>query len=247
MLSFTPFRRRPCCYHSICLLLVIALLIGNSSAWITTMTPKITINRPHVAHYPQERRHSSLVLFAALPEGYQEYGEAVIRNVGASLGVDDEHLTIDWKAGRIVVTVKGNMFVSNPFQLEEEGEEEEASPVTTTGGGVDVAALAKAINGALDDNGVGLAIAEVHEIEVTTPGASDDLTGDVMFESYKGFDVICEQEDLKTKKIKKIEGKLVERNDEFTIINIKGRMKKMKNDTVLSVKLPKAKKEKGVK
>ena len=61
----------------------------------------------------------------------------------------------------------------------------------------------------------------------------------------KGFDVICQQEDPKTKKVKQVEGRLVERNNEFTIINVKGRVKKMKNSTVLSVKLPKAKKEKG--
>lgn len=237
---------------------------------------------------------------AILPEGYQEFGEHVIRKAGAECGiVKDDDLTIEWKADRIVVTVRGQVFVSaveaeegddEDFMLmmEEDGEDDEeedeededdfdsvdgdevedegelsldgammddrketdkSTTTTSTSSprGVDVAALARAINSALDDGGIGLMIAEVHEIEVTTPGVSDELEGQIMFEAYKGFDVICQQKDVKTNKIKQVEGRLVERNDEFTILNIKGRMKKMENDTVLSVKLPKAKKEKGVK
>ena len=111
-------------------------------------------------------------------------------------------------------------------------------------GSVDVATIARAINVALDDDGVGLAIAEAHEIEVTTKGASDELTG-IMWESYRGFDVICQYKDPKTDKIKTMEGRLVERNEEFTVININGRMKHLKNGNVVSCKLPKAKKEKG--
>ena len=236
-------------------------------------------------------------LSAILPEGYQEFGEHVIRKAGAECGiVKDDDLTIEWKADRIVVTVRGQVFVSaveaeegdEDFMLmmEDDGEDddeedeedddydsvdgdegedeellldgammddsEETDKSTTTTStssprGVDVAALARAINSALDDGGIGLMIAEAHEIEVTTPGVSDELEGQIMFEAYKGFDVICQQRDVKTNKIKQVEGRLVERNDEFTILNIKGRMKKMENDTVLSVKLPKAKKEKGVK
>jgi hypothetical protein len=110
--------------------------------------------------------------------------------------------------------------------------------------GVDVTRLAKAINLILDDGGMGLAIAEVHEIQVTTPGSSDELEG-IMFTAYKGFDVIVQFMDSKTKKLKTIDGRLVERNQDFTVINIKGRMKNLKNVSVLSVKLPKAKKEKG--
>ena len=240
---------------------------------------------------------SSTRLSAVLPKGYQEFGEHVIRKAGAECGiVKDDDLTIEWKADRIVVTVRGQVFVSaveaeegdEDFMLmmEDDGEDddeedeeddhydsvdgdegedeellldgammddsEETDKSTTTTStssprGVDVAALARAINSALDDGGIGLMIAEAHEIEVTTPGVSDELEGQIMFEAYKGFDVICQQRDVKTNKIKQVEGRLVERNDEFTILNIKGRMKKMENDTVLSVKLPKAKKEKGVK
>jgi ribosome maturation factor RimP len=114
--------------------------------------------------------------------------------------------------------------------------------------GVNVIALARAINHILnnDEDAVGLRIAEIHEIEVTTPGASDEIEGVMMFEAYKGFEVIAQHQDTKSKNLKTVQGKLVERNDEFTIVNIKGRMKKMKNADVVSVKLPKAKKEKGV-
>jgi ribosome maturation factor RimP len=110
--------------------------------------------------------------------------------------------------------------------------------------GVDMTILARAINAALDDDGVGLAIAEVHAIEVSTPGATDELSG-IMFESYKGFDVLVQHMDPKKKSIKTIEGRLVERNEEFTVLNLKGRFKKLKNAQVVSVKLPKAKREKG--
>jgi ribosome maturation factor RimP len=215
--------------------------------------------------------------------------------------VNNDDLTIEWKADRIIVTVRGQVYVSavedeegddelllmdddgediddddidgdddegdddDELMNDNEDEEEDEIPLVDrmmnedsptesstevdegppSPRGVDVAALARAINGALDDGGIGLLIAETHEIEVTTPGASEELQGRVMFEAYKGFDVICQQMDLKTKKVKQVEGRLVERNDEFTILNIKGRMKKLKNNTVLSVKLPKAKKEKG--
>ena len=66
-----------------------------------------------------------------------------------------------------------------------------------------------------------------------------------MFESYRGFDVICRYEDPKKQKITEITGRLHERTDETTVINIKGRMKKIKNELIESIKLPKAKKEKG--
>ena len=56
-----------------------------------------------------------------------------------------------------------------------------------------------------------------------------------------------EEEEQKTKKV--IEGKLVGRDNEkgVTMVNVKGRITKIKNDMIDSVKLPKAKREKGVK
>ena len=196
--------------------------------------------------------HASTRVHAALPEGYQEMGDFLIQKT-AKEEFGTENIDIDWKPGRIIVTVKGNVYLSNPNDVEEEETimddddipEDFAPESPSPEGAVDVTQLARAINNAFNDDGIGLRIAETHEIEVTTPGASNLIQGDVMFEAYKGFEVFCDFQDPKTKKVKKIEGRLVERNDEHTIINIKGRMKKIKNDMVLSVALPKAKKEKG--
>jgi len=122
-------------------------------------------------------------------------------------------------------------------------------------------------------------IAKLHEIEVSTPPFDNVLRGRLMFENYKGFDVMVEHwEEPKKKKLKKkkskaqkdntptndsiekeeevakpkltiTEGKLVERDyeKEVTLINVKGRIKKIKNDKIESVCLPKAKREKGAK
>jgi len=124
-------------------------------------------------------------------------------------------------------------------------------------------------------------IAKLHEIEVSTPPFDNVLRGRLMFENYKGFDVMVEHwEETKKKKKKKksksqkdntptddasdssiekeevakpkltiTEGKLVERDyeKEVTLINVKGRIKKIKNDKIESVCLPKAKREKGAK
>jgi hypothetical protein len=112
---------------------------------------------------------------------------------------------------------------------------------------IDLTALARAVNDAFNDDGVGLTIAELHEIEVTTPGASDELhtLSTRQFQSYKGFDVTVIHADTKTKATKTIQGRIVSRDDETetTVINIKGRMKKLSNQDIQSIKLPKAKKE----
>jgi len=52
-----------------------------------------------------------------------------------------------------------------------------------------------------------------------------------------------------SRKLKVTEGKLVERDYEkdVTVLNVKGRMVKIKNDLIEQVTLPKAKREKGAK
>jgi len=52
--------------------------------------------------------------------------------------------------------------------------------------------------------------------------------------------------DSKTGKKKIIECKLMDRTDDYTKINIKGSMRKLNNNSIKGVKLPKAKKEKGM-
>jgi ribosome maturation factor RimP len=113
-----------------------------------------------------------------------------------------------------------------------------AATVVAASGGVDIAALARAINQAFQ----GSVIAELYEIEVTTPGASDELSG-IMWQAYRGFDVIATYTHPKTNQVQTLEGRLIERTADHTILNLKGRLKKLDNGTVQSVKLPPAKKE----
>ena len=126
----------------------------------------------------------------------------------------------------------------------DEGDDDDDEEPSITG-------IARAINRALAELGegsIGDIIAQTHSIEVTTPGASDVLQGDVMFEAYKGFEVRVETTETNKKGKKKVkEGLLVERTDEHTVINQKGRISKIKNEKVECVRLPKAKKEKGAK
>jgi hypothetical protein len=111
-------------------------------------------------------------LTAALPDGYQEFGEHIIQKAGESCGIQKkEELDIEWKAGRIVVTVRGSVYVSNPDDTSEE-EEGENGNETREVSGVDITQLAKAINFAMGEDEIGNAIAETHEVEVTTPGVS---------------------------------------------------------------------------
>lgn len=128
----------------------------------------------------------------------------------------------------------------------DEGEEEKEEKPT----GPDIAAIARAINKALDgeEGTIGWTIATTHSIDVTTPGVLDELSGlpPKIIESYKGFDVIVEAFDKKKDKNVIFEGKLVDRVDNVTTINLKGRKKKLKNELISSIRLPKAKREKGV-
>jgi ribosome maturation factor RimP len=129
---------------------------------------------------------------------------------------------------------------------------------------VSVAKIARTINEYLSRDGegsLGDKIAQMHEIEVTTPEFDNVLRGERMFKVYKGFDVIVEHweenkkkkdnaEDEETPRKRVVtEGKLVGRDMEKnrTTINVKGRNKNIKNELIESVKLPKAKSEKGAK
>ena len=301
--------------------------------------------RSHSTGSSSSRTIRSTVLFAStlLPDGYQEYGEDIIRQAAHEcgmvlLGTEEENetaaaaaaaaalprqrLEIEWKAGRIIVTVHGENIqlssIDGSSTDDNEEEEDEAAAgekdhgeddldsneddvdddedIVRNGvgaGPIDLSLFARTINRLLDDENrndaeeeeeedkdkkeedpnqdnsvsIGARIAEVFAIEVTTPGVADELLeivkthGPEILNAYRGFDVIVKQYDKNMKpkkkkkktgggasnedKIKTIEGKLVERTAEHTIINIKGRMKKLKNETVLSLKLPKAKKEKG--
>mmetsp|Transcript_7851 Transcript_7851/g.14793 ORF Transcript_7851/g.14793 Transcript_7851/m.14793 type:complete len:290 (+) Transcript_7851:152-1021(+) len=209
---------------------------------------------------------------------WKNEGEKIIREAAVQCGAKSEDVNIRWLPGKIIVTLSGNTYLQAvtddgddllDVEYDDDGDdddiannveamdvdvalqqnEEKDEPMSA---GIDVVSVARAINLALGEQGEGSMpynIAVHHEIEVTTPGASDELQG-IMFESYKGFDVIVESIDSKVKETDRIilvEGKLVERNEEQTVINVKGRIRKLKNDLVKSVRLPKAKKEKGAK
>lgn len=86
-----------------------------------------------------------------------------------------------------------------------------------------------------------------HKIEVTTPRAFDILEGDIMFEAKKGFDLIVETSEIHKRKERIVVGKCIKQDEEFTRVNINGRITKVKNKKVECKRLPKAKREKGVK
>ena len=230
---------------------------------------------------------------------WKKEGERIIMKAATEAGANPEMITIDWKSGRLVVTVDGTAYIpadlssesdveeedddefsENDMDMMDDGEEEDidddmieddgdfgdafddeldeddfnplengfVEEVEEESTGVDVVSIARAVNAAFDEAGegtIGYNIAVHHSIEVTTPGATDELSG-IMFESYKGFGVILEFKDSKTGKTKKVEGKLIQRTPDFTQINERGRMRKFKNDLVVRVTLPKAKTEKGV-
>ena len=154
--------------------------------------------------------------------------------------------------------------LASSSSLAVDGIEDDASSNT-----VSVPRIARQINEYLSRDGegsLGDTIAELHEIEVTTPEFDNVLRGR-LFQVYKGFDVIVDHWEVKKKnknkkessesgggddvqkKRVKTEGKLVGRDMEknVTIVNVKGRNKNIKNDLIESVELPKAKREKGVK
>lgn len=208
-------------------------------------------------------------------ETWKSEGERIIQKAAVEAGASQDQIKIEWKAGRIVVTVDGgyayvkprdpddgeenfgdggedfddiNADAESEIEIESEIDDGLGNNLTDEDDGANVISIARKINAAFAEEGedsIGFRIAVHHSVDVTTPGASNELHG-IMFESYKGFDVIVEMIDTKTKKKKIIEGRLVERNEELTILNQKGRLRKLKNYNVQSVKLPKAKREKGV-
>jgi len=224
---------------------------SSSCCWAFAPSTTILVESKARTQQQQQQQPRQYTNICALPKDYQEQGNELIYKAARLCGASEENIAIEWKPGRVVVQVSGDsVYVAAPLEEREvavlaveEYDDDETPPPPN---GIDVSAVARAINAALDDeDGVGSEIAATHEIEVTTPGSGDELAGQIMFDAYKGFGVIVQHQDPKTNKTKTIEGSLVERNAEFTVINIKGRMKKLKNADVVSVKLPRAKKEKG--
>jgi len=182
---------------------------------------------------PKRNRHD----FTLQSTSFQSQATSFLQETLQQSGCTDA--AIDFQSSRIIITVNGVLQDDETF----DEDNDDALPVPSDA--PNIVDLSRAVQASLDmddTDSIGYQIGLRYEIEVTTPGASDELQG-IMFESYKGFDVLvdCDIKDKSTI----IEGRLVERNKDQTIINIKGRMKKIPNENIRSVKLPKAKREKG--
>lgn len=237
-------------------------------------SPFLSSRRRHVSH---KSSHSSNIVCLKMIESddddvnsnsnwWQEEGEDLIRVAATNAGADPSLLEVNWSVGRVEVIVGGDAFVEtddedddDDYEVQEgddeiemsESSETEESEKSNRRKGPDIVSIARAINAALDgeEGSVGWNVATFHEVDVTTPGVKDELVGldQELLNVYRGFDVIVEAFDKKNGKNIVYEGKLVERDEDVTRINLKGRVKKLKNELVSSIKLPKAKKEKGMK
>jgi hypothetical protein len=230
---------------------LILLYCSTTSAWVllppgggarTSLPSQQTSQRRYLSSINNNDQNNLLV---------QEEGERIIREALMKEGCQEDNIGVAWASESVVVTISGSTYVHDDDDAEDDEEigmdDEPFAEESTPTEGFNLVELSRSIHAALighDEGSVGWQIGTNYEVQVTTPGAPNELTG-IMFESYKGFDVIVNFKDLKTKKSKTIDGRLVERNDVFTVINIKGRMSNIRNDMVQSVRLPKAKKEKG--
>ena len=253
-------------------LLVGALYFSSSSSSGPSQYPQLPSN---YREHGQELIVQAAVTQSGLAPSqiavdWTKRGKIIVTVSSDNIVLDDDEIDDDglWDAydDSIVNEDDYDDFELDWAEEEEEEDDDTGILVNEDGndGSVNVVSLARAINAAMEEDAIGMAIAETHEIEVTTPGASDELVGPVMFQAYQGFDVICQYYDSKKKKknkkkpdeddstegqerpIQTVEGRLYDRDEECTTINLKGRMKKIPNEDIISVKLPKAKREKGV-
>lgn len=178
-------------------------------------------------------------------------GERIIRQAAIAAGASNDQISVQWSEGRIVVTIKGAVTMSTDDDDEEENlilEDEnlddyvENDDYNMSSGGLDISEISKSINKALEEGGeIGDYVSMNHEIEVTTPGISE-LLHDGIINSYKGFEVMVETIDKKTRNKQITQGTFMEKNDDSTTLSVKGRIRKLKNSDVLCIKLPKPKK-----
>jgi len=189
------------------------------------------------------------------PDDIQDpYTETIISQDIDFTGTDDDDDDDDdsMEKGLSIVEADITKPLENSIQVDDNRNKDDTHRTM-----VDIGIIAKAINTALEAGGegsLGYDFALQNEIEVTTPGASDILTG-IMFESYRGFDVQVILNDetiedsksaLKKKKKKQsniLEGKLIEKTNQYVAVNQKGRIKRIQNEMIAYVRLPKSKKE----
>ena len=108
----------------------------------------------------------------------------------------------------------------------------------------DCAAASRAVVEALEEHEDRLRVLARHDLEVTSPGASDLITTQAAFEAFKGFDVTVRTlNPIEGGEERIIEGRLQERTTTDVVINVKGRMVKIPWHLVGEVRLPPAKSE----
>ncbi len=96
----------------------------------------------------------------------------------------------------------------------------------------DCARFSNAMGEALDSNAL---LSEAYVLEISSPGIGEQLTTDRDFLTFRGFPVKVIHRDDTTEH--HLDGLLLERNDDVLQINIRGRIKRIPRDHVISVQL----------
>ena len=79
-------------------------------------------------------------------------------------------------------------------------------------------------------------ITEAYVLEISSPGIGEQLASDRDFQTFRGFPVDVVHRDKEGTE-QRLEGLLLERDDDTLQINIRGRIKRLPRDHVLSVRL----------
>ena len=79
-------------------------------------------------------------------------------------------------------------------------------------------------------------LTEAYVLEISSPGIGDQLIEDRDFQTFRGFPVEVIHRD-KDDSEQRLDGLLLERNDDVLQINIRGRIKRIPRDHVISVQL----------
>ena len=79
-------------------------------------------------------------------------------------------------------------------------------------------------------------LAEAYVLEISSPGIGETLSSDRDFQTFRGFPVEVVHHDGDDAE-QRLEGLLLERDDDTLQINIRGRIKRLPRDRVLSVRL----------
>ena len=97
----------------------------------------------------------------------------------------------------------------------------------------DCARFSSAMGEALDSNAL---LSEAYVLEISSPGIGEQLKTDRDFLTFRGFPVKVIHRDADTTE-HHLDGLLLERNDDVLQINIRGRIKRIPRDDVISVRL----------